>query len=140
MDETPQVFSCRCCIVGGGPAWRNLWPAPPNRSAATRAVIAPSSAIAATVSDPLFRSGRAFAAWLGVTPHRNSSGGKERLRRTSKRGHKYIRRGPFSNRVSFVNGFLSPPRVTVLSAVGVIRRNIWSEIQVLQCPQRAGIQ
>src|SRR6202035_422939 len=26
------------------------------------------------------------------------------------------RRGPFSNRVSFVNGFLSPPRVTVLSA------------------------
>jgi hypothetical protein len=31
-------------------------------------------------------------------------------------------------------------RVTVLSAVGVIRRNIWSEAQVLQCPQRAGIQ
>jgi hypothetical protein len=48
--------------------------------------------------------------------------------------------GPFSNRVSFVNGFLSPPRVTVLSAVGIIRRNIWSEAQVLQCPQRAGIQ
>jgi hypothetical protein len=32
------------------------------------------------------------------------------------------------------------PRVTVLSAVGIIRRNIWSEAQVLQCPQRAGIQ
>src|ERR1700730_9916798 len=31
-------------------------------------------------------------------------------------------------------------RVTVLSAVGIIRRNIWSEAQVLQCPQRAGIQ
>jgi transposase len=51
-----------------------------------------ASAIAATVTDPsLFRSGREFAAWLGVTPRQNSSGGKERLGRTSKRGDKYIR-------------------------------------------------
>ena len=43
-------------------------------------------------SDPsLFRSGREFAAWLGMTPRQNSSGGKERLGRTSKRGDKYIR-------------------------------------------------
>ena len=35
---------------------------------------------------------------------------------------------------------LSPPRVTVLSAVGIIRRNIWSEAQALQGPQRAGVQ
>jgi transposase len=45
------------------------------------------SAIAATVSDPsLFRSGREFAAWLGMTPRQNSSDGKELLERTSKRG------------------------------------------------------
>jgi transposase len=45
-----------------------------------------ASAIAATVSDPsLFRSGREFAAWLGMTPRQNSSGRKERLGRTSKR-------------------------------------------------------
>jgi transposase len=51
-----------------------------------------ASAIAATLADPgLFRSGRAFAAWLGMTPRQNSSGGKERLGRTSKRGDKYIR-------------------------------------------------
>jgi transposase len=51
-----------------------------------------ASAIAATVTDPsLFRSGREFAAWLGMTPRQNSSGGKERLGRTSKRGDKYIR-------------------------------------------------
>jgi transposase len=38
-----------------------------------------ASAIAATASDPsLFRSGREFAAWLGMTPRQNSSGGKER--------------------------------------------------------------
>ena len=52
-----------------------------------------ASAIAATVTDlSLFRSGREFAAWLGMTPRQNSSGGKERLGRTSKRGDKYIRR------------------------------------------------
>jgi transposase len=51
-----------------------------------------ATAIAATVADPsLFRSGREFAAWLGMTPRQNSSGGKERLGRTSKRGDKYIR-------------------------------------------------
>ena len=51
-----------------------------------------ATAIAATVTDPsLFRSGREFAAWLGMTPRQNSSGGKERLGRTSKRGDKYIR-------------------------------------------------
>src|SRR5262249_4355243 len=49
-----------------------------------------ASAIAATVSDPtLLRAGREVAAWLGMTPRQNSSGGKERLGRTSK--HKYIR-------------------------------------------------
>jgi transposase len=51
-----------------------------------------ASAIAATVTDPtLFRSGREFAAWLGMTAKQNSSGGKEKLGRTSKRGDKYIR-------------------------------------------------
>jgi transposase len=51
-----------------------------------------ASAIAATVSDPnLFRSGREFAAWLGMTPRQNFSGGKERLGGTSRRGDKYIR-------------------------------------------------
>jgi transposase len=51
-----------------------------------------ASAIAATVADPsLFRSGREFAAWLGMTPRQNSSDGKERLGRTSKHGDKYIR-------------------------------------------------
>ena len=50
-----------------------------------------ASAIAATVSDPtLFCSGREFAAWLGMTPRQNSSGGKDRLGRASKRGDKYI--------------------------------------------------
>ena len=52
-----------------------------------------ASAIAASTPDPLFfKSGREFAAWLGLTPRQNSSGGKERLGRISKKGNTYIRR------------------------------------------------
>lgn len=52
-----------------------------------------ASALAATVPDAeLFRSGRDLAAWLGLTPHQNSSGGKERSGGVSKRGDRYIRR------------------------------------------------
>jgi transposase len=52
-----------------------------------------AAAIAATVRDPsFFKSGREFAAWLGLTPRQNSSGGKDRLGRISKKGNTYIRR------------------------------------------------
>ena len=52
-----------------------------------------ASAITATVPDPsLFRSGREFAAWLGLVPRQHSTGGKERLGRISKQGDRYIRR------------------------------------------------
>ena len=39
-----------------------------------------------------FKSGRAFAAWLGLVPRQFSSGGKERLGRVSKAGQSDIRR------------------------------------------------
>lgn len=52
-----------------------------------------ASAIAATVGDgKQFKSGREFAAWLGLTPLNRSSGGKERLGRITKKGDSYIRR------------------------------------------------
>jgi len=52
-----------------------------------------ATALAASVTDPhRFRSGRQFAAWLGLTPLQHSSGGKERLGRISKMGDKYLRR------------------------------------------------
>jgi transposase len=52
-----------------------------------------ATAIAATVADPSeFRSGREFAAWLGVVPRQNSTGGKARLGGISKRGDSYLRR------------------------------------------------
>ncbi len=52
-----------------------------------------ASALAASVTDPhQFRSGREFAAWLGLTPLQKSSGGKERQGRISKMGDKYLRK------------------------------------------------
>jgi transposase len=46
-----------------------------------------ASATAAAVPDAtLFRSGRQFAAWLGLTPRAHSSGGKQRLGGISKQG------------------------------------------------------
>ena len=38
-----------------------------------------------------FRSGRDFAAWVGLTPRQNSTGGKTRLGRTSKMGQRDVR-------------------------------------------------
>jgi transposase len=51
------------------------------------------SAILAGVPDINgFRSGRDFAAWLGLVPRQNSSGGKERLGHITKMGDRTIRR------------------------------------------------
>jgi transposase len=52
-----------------------------------------ATAIATTVADPkVFRSGREFAAWLGLVPRQNSTGGKIRLGGITKRGNRYLRR------------------------------------------------
>ncbi len=52
-----------------------------------------ATAIAATVVEPSgFRSGREFAAWLGLVPRQNSTGGKPRLGGITKRGNRYLRR------------------------------------------------
>lgn len=49
-------------------------------------------AIVATVGNARdFRSGRQFAAWLGLTPRQHSSGGKQRLGHISRRGDAYLR-------------------------------------------------
>jgi transposase len=51
-----------------------------------------ASAIVATVGNAtLFKNGRQFAAWLGLTPRQYSTGGKPRLGRISKRGDRYLR-------------------------------------------------
>ena len=51
-----------------------------------------AATIKALVPDPGgFKSGRHFAAWVGLTPRPHSSGGKERLGRISKMGNPELR-------------------------------------------------
>lgn len=51
-----------------------------------------AATVRATIQDPAaFRTGRDLAAWIGITPRANSSGGKERLGRISKQGNKQLR-------------------------------------------------
>jgi transposase len=51
-----------------------------------------AAALQATAVDPAaFRSARHFAAWLGLTPRANSSGGRERRGGISKQGNRMLR-------------------------------------------------
>ena len=52
-----------------------------------------ASAIATIVTEPkAFRSGRDFAAWVGLVPRQDSTGGKRKLGPISKQGDRYLRR------------------------------------------------
>jgi transposase len=52
-----------------------------------------ATAITAVVTDPkAFRSGRDFAAWIGLVPRQDSTGGKQKLGPISKQGDRYLRR------------------------------------------------
>jgi transposase len=51
-----------------------------------------AATVRASIQDPTaFRTGRDLAAWIGITPQANSSGGKERLGKISKQGNKQLR-------------------------------------------------
>lgn len=51
-----------------------------------------ASAIVAAMGDPKrFKTGRHFAAWLGLVPSQNSSGGRQCLGRITKTGDRYLR-------------------------------------------------
>jgi transposase len=52
-----------------------------------------ATAIVATITDPkAFRSGRDMAAWIGLVPRQDSTGGKQKLGPISKQGDRYLRR------------------------------------------------
>ena len=117
-----------------------------------------ATAFAASVTDPQqFRSGRQFAAWLGLTPLQHSSGGKERLGKISKMGDKYLRRLLVVGMTSLVRrakykpdavdrwlaDLLSrkPARVVTVALANKAARVIWAIMAhggVYRVPQRAG--
>src|SRR5436305_3028411 len=62
-----------------------------------------ASALVACVPDPaIFRSGRNMAAWLGLVPRQNSSGGKERLGSITKAGNRYLRQMLFTGAMAVI--------------------------------------
>jgi transposase len=69
-----------------------------------------STAVVATMTDPkAFKTGREFAAWIGLVPRQNSTGGKERLGSISKQGDRYLRRLFVVGAISIVRTARSRP-------------------------------
>lgn len=78
--------------------------------------IGPVTAMAvAAFAPPMenFRRGRDFSAWLGLVPRQHSSGGKQRLGRTSKSGQRDIRRLLIIGAMAVISGTrVRPPAET----------------------------
>ena len=102
-----------------------------------------TSVITASTPDPSgFRSGRDFAAWLGLTPRQNSSGGKQTLGGISKQGNRHIRKllvlsatsllRSVSKRKGALAGWLSallakkPARRVTVALANKLARIIWA--------------
>jgi transposase len=51
-----------------------------------------ATALVATMGDPhVFKNGRGFSAWLGITPRLHGSAGKDRLGQITRQGDRYLR-------------------------------------------------
>ena len=103
----------------------------------------PISALAVETFAPLWSSssGGAIAAWLGLVPRQNSTGGKQRLEKTSKMGQRDIRRLRITGAMAVVRWALrrgapqnpwltrmlerKPPMVAALALANKMARGIW---------------
>jgi transposase len=98
-----------------------------------------ATAAVAMIGDPkAFRSGREFAAWVGIVPRQTGSGGKVNLHGISKRGHTYLRTllihgaravltrakepGPWVEQMKKRR----PPNVVVTALANKMARTIWA--------------
>jgi transposase len=97
-----------------------------------------TAAVAAMGHAKAFRSGREFAAWIGLVPGQTGSGGKVRLLGMSKRGDTYLRTllihgaravlqhaktpGPWLQQLSQRR----PPNVVIVALANKIARTIWA--------------
>jgi transposase len=72
-----------------------------------------ASALVACVPDPsVFRCGRNMAAWMGLVPRQNSSGGKERLGSITKAGNRYLRQMLFAGAMAVIRRAMQSTRRT----------------------------
>jgi transposase len=109
-----------------------------------------ASVIAPSVPDPsVFKSGRDFAAWLGLTPRQNSSGGKQTLGSITKQGNRYIRKMLVLGATSLLNvvgkrkgalhdwivGLLAkkPARLVTVALANKLARILWAMMKTGEC-------
>jgi transposase len=69
----------------------------------------------------VFRSGREFAAWLGLVPRQKSTGGKPRLGRITHQGDAYLRR------------LLIIGAQSALQRSREVRQNAWAQALLDRC-------
>ena len=98
-----------------------------------------ATVIVATMGDPkMFKSGREFAAWLGLVPRQTGTGGRVRLHGISKRGDTYVRtllihgaRSVMTHcqpRAPWLTALLSrrPMNVALVAQANKMARTIWA--------------
>ena len=98
-----------------------------------------ATAVVAAMGDPAaFRSGREFAAWLGLVPRHQGTGGRVRMLGISKRGDRYLRTLLIHGARSVLTNAKAPPEWVVrlterrpVNVVGVAlanktARTIWA--------------
>ncbi len=82
-----------------------------------------ATALCALVPDPsLFRNGRHLAAWLGLTPRQDGTGGKTRLKGISKAGDGYLRRLLVLGATSLLRSLANKTTPLALWAQGLLAR------------------
>ena len=70
-----------------------------------------ASALVACVPNPsIFRCGRNMAAWIGLVPRQNSSGGKQRLGSITKAGNRYLRQMLFTGAMAVIRRAMQSTR------------------------------
>ena len=100
-----------------------------------------ATAAVATMGDArAFKSGREFAAWLGLVPRQTGTGGRVRLVGISKRGDKYLRTLLIHGARAVLTHSKSPPEwlsellkrrpknVVVVAMANKMARTIWALI------------
>lgn len=98
-----------------------------------------ATAAVATMGDPkAFRSGREFAAWLGLVPAQVGTGGRTKLLGISKRGDTYLRTLLIHGARSVLKcskdpgkwlkelGERKPPNVVIVALANKMARTIWA--------------
>jgi transposase len=71
--------------------------------------------LATKVSPGQFKSARHFAAWIGLTPRQNSSGGKQRLGGISRQGNERLRQLLFAGAMAVISHAVRPGSKTTTS-------------------------